>query len=416
MESNYKNITLENFFFYILMISPIVDTINGAISQNGSKIASLYRTFLIILVGIYILKTKKIEGIYIRTAVLIYLLLLLTILQWIFIHQNLTNLKFDLYSLSRIIFPIAILFITIKNKKLGQKVLKGFSFLFPICILIPYFLRVGTYSYENGAGYKGFFIATNDISIVFLCLLIFSYANLIDSCIGKIKFTKLLYWSSCTFINLISLMIISTKTGIVFAIIFTFAFIVILFLKIKNHKITIFAIGILFLIVELIVNYFSGPIIQAYNRAIYFYTEYQGNLLLFITSSRSQLLTSTIDTIQKSSQKNLIAFLGEGFVYDPSKDQLMRHVIEMDIFDIFTAYGLFGGLALVLYYFQYFLEAFRKKGIKLLRYKLMLIMLIEYSFTAGHVFYTALGGSVLGLVLGQLYEDLEINNGDITSN
>lgn len=411
-----RNIKIVDIYFLILMCSPIIDSINGAISQDGSGLSSIYRMLLLLIAGLFLIKNRNAKREFTNSIVIIFVLFLLTVLQWIFLHQNLVDFKLDIYSLSRIIFPITIFLITIENKSHSMTTMKVFSLLFPICIVIPYFLKIGTFSYENGAGYKGYFIAANDISIVFLCLLIYSYANLLDSCTGNVKPKEIIFWLICTFANLISLMVISTKTGIVFSIIFTIIFLLVLIFKIKNHKLTIYILMIVGIIALLLVKFFSSPIVQAYNRAVYFYAEYQGNFLKFITSSRSELLKNTIVTIQNSPQKNLITAIGEGFTYDPSQNQMIRHVIEMDIFDIFTAYGVIGGITFSIYYGSYFFKAFLKKDKKMLRYKLMLLMLIEYSFTAGHVFYTALGGSILGLVLGQLYELVEVNDDDIISN
>ena len=84
--------------------------------------------------------------------------------------------------------------------------------------------------------------------------------------------------------------------------------------------------------------------------------------------------------------------------------------IEMDFFDLLFGFGLVGILVTSSLIIYFFILAFKKKNWSI--YTLMYGVVLVYSFFVGHVFFSALSTTLLGLICGGIIledqkEDLE---------
>ncbi|MDT1959018.1 O-antigen ligase family protein [Carnobacterium divergens] len=402
---------LVSFFLIVMAIFPIIDVLNGyALTMHYSlPIGVAYRMgCFVFLVGSILAYGFK-KSIYtLLTLWTIFSCTLLLLLQSMVLSHTPTIIFQDSVVLIKLYLWLLIPYFIYQHQTVlrslnYEKLFIVISFLFTIGLLIPYFMNIGNQTYENSdAGYKGFYFATNDTTLAFIVSSTFT-GNYLVKKIGEHTKIKTLSLIILYFCNMVCLLLLATKTGIFYGAILTIVLVVyFLFFQKKISKnsriLTSLVVAVLtvFIVVmgsEFILTATAGTI----NRITYFYHLFDGDLVRLLTSSRSEYLQGGWGYFSQSQHPFLIPLIGFGFEY-----RLLHFgrvgLIEMDFFDLLFSFGFIGVVVVTIMISYFFILALNKRGKSI--YSIVYVVLLGYGFFAGHVFFSALSTTILGLVCG----------------
>lgn len=400
-----------SFFLILMTIFPIVDVLNGyVLSMHYSlPVGVIYRMICFLFLVIAILLYGFRQNLYtMLTFSTIFVCGILLLIQSIVLSHTPEMIFQDSVVLIKFYLWLLIPYFVYQHQQILRtvnydKIFVIISFLFTIGLLIPYFLNVGNQTYENSAaGYKGFYFATNDTTLAFIVASTFTGWYLVKK-VGNKSGIKVFGLLALYFGNMLCLLLLATKTGILYGIILT-ASLFIYFVFFQNkiptvYRVMISAVAFIFIIFiffngrQFIVEATVGTI----NRITYFYKLFDGDLVRLITSSRSDYLQGGWNYFIQSNHLFLIPLIGFGFEY-----RLLHFgrigLIEMDFFDLLFSFGLIG-LVIVTIMIIYFATLSLKKQSRTI-YSITYLVLLIYGFMAGHVFFSALSTTLLGLVCG----------------
>lgn len=407
-----KKNALELYLFIgLISIFPIIDFLNGFFISNGIHlpIGESYRIlcFGYLLIGILYKgfhKNSYTLLVFLFLASSVFLLLVQAIVLQntlpIVIKDAAVFIKFSLWVLiPYFIYQRKTAFLSINY----EHIFIAISIFFTLALLLPYFLGIGNQTYENSdAGYKGFFFATNDTTIAFMISATFTGWVFVQS-LSKSRLLKLLLLASLYFSNMICLLLVSTKTGIIYGVLLTIGLLLYFLIYQKQvrlaYRITFFFLAVILLVAFTIggSSFIVSAVSGTYTRITYFYQLYNGDLVQLLSSSRSEFLKGGFAYFADNHNNVLIPLIGFGFEY-----RLLHFgrigLVEMDFFDGLFALGFIGVLmtSLIIAYFLYLSMKKINRSIYTLTYCVFLL----YSFSAGHVMFSALSSTLLGLVCG----------------
>ncbi|RDX00842.1 O-antigen ligase family protein [Listeria kieliensis] len=402
----------RRIFIGLFVIFPWIDFLNGFfLSMNHNvPIGVFYRiTCLIFLLVAIFRKGIARSNFSILTISIIGLLIIELFLQTIFLQMSINEVFENMIMLIKcmiwLLMPYFVYqyrtFFTVQD---FEKISFYISLFFALCLLVPYFCGFGNTTYSDGAGYKGFFYATNDTTFAFIFALTFIGWYLLayfkEWHIVKRLFLLVLYTAlfACLFL-------LGTKSGIIWGILLT-TYNLFSFLFKKTTEVASFTkllTGFTF-IPALFYLFYEGidKIIQGLSdvitRLTYFFRLFDGNLLTFITSSRSTFLAASWEQFTQENSP-IFYFIGYGFSYR-MKNWGIGDNVEMDLFDTLFSLGLIG-LGLVLLLFSYYICLMIQNRIKNI-FSFLFFIAIIYAFFAGHIFYSALCSTILGIICSAL--------------
>lgn len=369
---------IEKVIFIFFSLLPCIDSLNGyLVTTFDISIGILYKLVLsciIFMIWLLFVNVKK-ELIIKIVFPFLYIFLVIIINYFLSIGQKpLTDL------IIKLLFNISLFYSLmdlIQNKlidsKLIDKILLSQSILIIMCILVPYFLGIGYYSYHGNLGFKGFFFSLNELNATILILFFYNIYNLANSNNNIYRITTPLIF--------ICLILMSSKSSILgggFGIIF---YLYCLFKKKKinltKKRITIlFTILLGFLII--ILPFVSDFLI----RQISLFNNFSGNIFSTITSGRNLLFIRAIEELSYDKYCILKFFIGNGF--------FSTFLIEMDLLDMFVYLGIFGMLGCIYFFYRLMLLSIKNNN-HILRI-VGLSMIYLFSFFTGHVIFTATAG------------------------
>lgn len=435
MVDSKSTISLNKVILFLLVIMPIVESLNGLLL--GHHISDIYRAGLGLLILVYIFCTGK--YLHKQSFELLFLLLLyigLTMFQFIFFHGDITAFKSDLKTTTRIIItPLyyAYFYVALVRKDIRKaelvKLLTTYAILYAVLIITPTLFHTGyiTYDYQGtgfvmvghgtGVGSKGFFVEINSlvgILVIFTfytgqrALSFFKKGNLKNG----VQFVLIL-------LSLVMAEIITTtKTGIVVGVIYLIYFLPRSFFVLrkvitkKQRRILAELLSVLIVVLSpFIYQGFAKEVTLFIQRNQYFFDLFDGNLLKFITSSRSVFLEKTFKSINRADNSLFLHLFGGGYYIRLDKPFFGagRRVTEMDWFDLYFSYGLVGIVA----YITYFKESlFNLLNSKKNPVKIMLVVFIVYSLIAGHVIFNAMTTTILAVALAYFTDNKFGENDD----
>ncbi|MHC5251459.1 O-antigen ligase family protein [Listeria kieliensis] len=402
------------FFIGLTIIFPLVDSVNGFLlsSHINLPIGILYRSFyfLYLLVAIFSYGFPRKFYTFLTVQCLLGCFLII-LFQNVVLQNPFSLLVSDLVTIIKFSLWLLIPYYIYQRREEFRNINYSDLFLFislflVLGLFIPYMLGMGHYTYENSnAGYKGFFFATNDITIAFMIATIFTGRAVTLSIVNKRKWTSL--FLLLLYLGLLSsLLLISTKTGVVFGVIYTIVLLInFLFFEKKIQSIyrvfmvSLFAISIVYLIF-VGKDFIIGAISGTYTRITYFYHLYDGNLIRLLTSSRSEYLKLGFQSFWDPNNPLSVLWIGFGFEY-----RLIHFggagvggLMEMDFFDTLFGLGLIGTLLVSSVIGYFLILSLRRENYSI--YTIALITILLYSFFAGHVLFSALCTTLLGLICG----------------
>lgn len=405
---------ITRIIYGLLLIMPIIESFNGYLI--GYHISDGYRIILGILIFVYLLTSgSKISQSSFQAMTVITVFLLLTFLQFLLLHGFQTVLKNDLKTVFRImLLPLYVAYFkqAFSNKDLGKqdivRLFTAYSVQFMLLVIFPFLFNTGLVTYDiqtnsltatTGVGCKGFFIEVN--SLVAILIAMMAYA-------GETSWKK---FQSAQYVNCIlylvvslgnawALFIVSTKTGIVMAVLYELFFIIRFVIMAKIVLKLRVMIAILFLVLSpffimLIKDFLSDFFI----RTKYFYSLFGGDWVRFLTSSRSVYLSLTIKQISSSINELVIDLIGGGYYLSFFKPYEMykRSVIEMDWFDFYFSYGLVGVIVYVSYFKNSIVSYLFLKHTECI--KIIFTIFLIYSFFAGHIFFNSMTATILSMCI-----------------
>lgn len=389
----------NSFDYYLILITPLVDTINGIyLIQNGASGISIGTFYRIFLIAYFVRRIIRYRRGLIQIILMLYFVLIALI------HGGNGDGLFGCITYSvKWILPIIIITYycyTNKNPEIIESNLKKsldfWCIYVPISLIIEYIFKLGNQTYYD-AGFKGYYYSTNDLSLVLITIFIYS--------ISKVTKISKRYIFECL-LELISIIILGTKSSIFFAIV---AIVIALLVENKISK----KIGgiILIIIGIMLINYFmKDELVQIYNRYSNMIVKNNGssrlnNFLIFATSGRTVRINEYFNKIHNG---NIITNFLFGWIYPDN-----AHVVEMDFHDLFFQYGLIGLLLIIVSYFV----ALTNNKIYNKPFKYNLIVCLIYAIFAGHVISGALSGTTFSIIFiltkaknDNITKNHEINN------
>lgn len=398
-------------FYFFIIAFPLVDIINGILIyyDHDLSIGMLFRSIFILFLFISCIYSGMNRN-FLTILVLLSSIgfLSIIIIQQLYLKLSIQMFVEELGIIFRYFLYLWIpLFLSYYEEYLSKEFFYQLFFkldiIFTLGLLIPYALRIGNYTYDGSAGFKGFYFATNDITFAFLILLFFLGKYFLDEEAHSFKSStiKIVFY----LLNIYCLLIIGTKTGLFFGLVYTCAVVIQYLFSKKKSSLNVRFIGVEVLLVaillliskgrELVTKLLSG----VFRRFRYFYELYGGDLFRVITSSRNVYLEDAYQQFVDYPENAFALLFGLGFTNRWALFGRKGGLIEMDIFDTFFSYGLIGlgFLCITILFFLKKSQGFSRK---------IILFAIFYSIVVGHVFYSALSASILGLVFGlALYEN-----------
>lgn len=382
-------IRMTNFFWTLILVLPIMDSLNGLINNGGNKggisLGIIYR-FGIILYCLFLLYKYNLG----KQMVAYYLLFLIVLIMPLLINGR--NTSEYLNMILRLILPMLLITTietcnqngVLKSNWIKELFLK-WRYWFPMSLFIPYILGIGFSTYEQGTGYKGLYHAQNDIGYILVILYLFSIVEL----------SKRLQTDNIVAVIVLLLcnLLLGLKSNYILVAVITMIY----FMKSEKNKSNLLkkiVTSILVIIgVFIILMGYQDEIQLIIVRWQYFYR--QKDFLSFLTSSRADRIIPTYNWI-KSTLGLPGVLLGSGIEY-----QLVGlGVIEMDLADIFFQLGILGLFFVYGFYFS-FMKRYHMAGF----YKWGFLLSIIYSTLVGHVLESALSGMFFAIVCsGSMFE------------
>lgn len=382
--------TKYRFDYWLLLITPIIDTINGLFiikhGATGLSIGTIYRFFLLIYI---ILRLCEKRTLFIKFIPLLYFPLLGII-------RGITgeNVFGCITYAMKWLLPLALILYygKAKNdksdiKKCLIRCLNFWSIFVPISLIFEYIFKIGNEAYYD-AGFKGLYYSTNDIALVLIVLYIYSFYKTID-----INHSYIIV----SILNFIGIIILSTKSSIIFAVISS------LYLLIRSKKIKISTL-ILGIPILCVISFFMISLMHTHLESFFLrYSNMWSNtegsdlitrILGWATSGRTYRISSFFKQINDNGSFATNLFFG--WIYPDN-----AHVIEMDWHDLICQYGLIG-FAIC---FAEYLVLFTKSKIASNPYWYIVVVCMIYATLAGHVISGAFSGTAFAVAFALLLLD-----------
>ncbi|MBC2175251.1 hypothetical protein HCB27_01380 [Listeria booriae] len=398
-------------FMLLFAIFPVVDALNGFVLSAGINlpVGIAYRLVCVAFLVVQIAKKGFRKNVYtILSVALIFFGIISLFIQTIVLQSDASAMFYDVTNMIKFSLWILIPYYVYQRadqwkESSYEKIFLAISIFFTLGLLIPYALGIGNQTYEaSDAGYKAFFFANNDTTIGFIAAATFTGWYLFK----QTKQTKI--WTRVLLAllylgNLLGLLLLGTKTGIVYGVALTVVLLIrFFFFQNRVGAVAKWGIGLTVATVLTVIviqgrTFILETVSGLLQRLTYFYNLYNGDLVRFITSSRSAFLDSAFQSFTEGG--NLMTQLfGVGFNQRVATWGL-GDLVEMDFFDVFFSLGILGFLATIGLLLFFLIISFKKRNI----YGMLCIILVCYGAFAGHVLFSALSSTLFGLVCGGLF-------------
>lgn len=369
-------VTLNSFLLGLYFIMPFVDFVSGAF-HDIYPIGQIYRIVIYIYMLMLLAKNSKKKFVWIIVPFLIFL-----IIQSIVSITYLIKSVQDVIKLFIPITAITLFDVLIKKQKLEKesifKLLDAWSIFYPLLIIIPGILGIGTNAYDGAVGWKGFFYAVNEISFIMSSLVMYLFWKLQN----KIDIKTLIVLG----INCICIVLMGTKTGYVTIAFFGLVFLI-SFIRERNLKKQLKAWFLL--VIAVVLLFISHKKIQELTTGIFERWKYQRGLSYstvdFLFSMRLRRWKDAVTTFTNGF--HIVFGWGLG------GEQAGFPNLEMDFFDLLFRTGLIGFCYICVYYYRK-VKVISKNNLWGL---LILLWSLVLSFGAGHVLFYGQSGMMLAI-------------------
>ena len=377
---SFSNNLFDNLIVLLFSVLPLVDSANGLIvRQGGPSVGSIYKVGLCAILLLPVLRAQCVKRKTLGSllAVCVYIFFSVGVNLFLF---NETELLSDF--IIKLIFNVATFALLMENYRNGTlsamsfyRMLNNSAWLLPACYLIPYVLGLGFTVYGN-MGYKAFFIAQNELSLIIVALFFF--------CLYKL--TLKFCFSSLAQAGLILLcgLLLNTKATILACLLGAAVYFVYMLIRMPT-RIRLYALAIMIFACLIFHKVIIEVCAAMAGRFLSLLTKhYDGSILTAILSGRDYLAENAWTAL--TEEYFLFRFFfGNGFC--------STVLVEMDIVDIFFYLGAFGAAAVVAFLVGVFIKS--RKNLKsdptCLR-SLSFWIIIAFLNVAGHVLFMAMSG------------------------
>jgi hypothetical protein len=402
MDSTYIQFT-KKYMLYFLSIFPAFDAISGmtlqgkiSYGQSVLPVSSSLRLLFILIVLSYIASINIFEnpGV-ILELILIFTGVLVLLVQKVYLNYELADLftEINIYGKYIFWFTVFIFFYIFREsitREEMSRVILIINITFLVGLLVPYALGVGTATYDGISGFKGWYYGPNDSSYTLITL---AFLNLFNHRNG-IGFLLQVF-------NIYGMLLLGTKTAMIASVTML---LVLLIMMLDSKEWYLKVIGSNALVVAVMVGvYFHQKIYESFifpmvNRLTFFYVKYNGDLTRLIFSGRGTVLKNDISILNNLPNNALGVLFGYGYNYRINFFPIHGGLIEFDMFDVFFSYGIISLVLLVVLITFVVLMANNRRNV----YWWLFIFSIIYANIAGHVLFSAMSGTILGIICGAL--------------
>lgn len=377
-------VTISRLFMGLLVVMPLIDSINGILLRNSislMNIGQIYRITVLFCLFLMINRVERKQAEILLASFMVFLLVQLCVSTDYGVSNVLVCLK--------LFIPIFMMYVLkgLLNKEIitferFSSVIERIALLTPLTIIIPYIGGIGYHTYDSWAGYKGFYFATNEISFAISSCIMYLVLRLSDDI--KAKYMVLLV------MNISVALLVGTKSSLAVAAASIFLLILSFLRKKGDSKLKkIGTVTIIFVAVIGGIITFKDNLYAVYMRWIYGRQQYPGTSMLFsLTSGR----TSRIEGAWKAFHDGPLFQILFGWGLAGANNG--KPIIEMDYFDLFFAVGWIGFIIIMILYLL-FLKHIKKNFWKVPLLGLTFILI----FAGGHVLYAGLGGMMYALIM-----------------
>ena len=384
---SYK-VTLTSIFYMLIVVTPLVDTINGAFvlqyGESGVSIGTFYRLYLILFsVCVFVKERVDLRQIF-----------------WVFMSIYFPMnciIRYNLYDISfmsafsygvKWVFPIILIVCFNRlqeksSKRICIKIMNCWSYLIPGLLIAEYIIGLGEKTYWD-AGFRGLYYSVNDVGFSLTMMMSYSLYRLILIEVNKKHIIAIA-------LNFVAIVILATKSCLMFTVLGIGCFLLIKYKKSTRKAIVYTAILAVLIILGIILM--QDKLIEMLNRYIRFYDQMSINggiftkIMSFLTSARTPRIGIAI--------KELFSHFSVTKMLFGWKAPWFGGAIEMDWFDAFFQHGIIGFIILIGYCYSFM---FRKPNYRT-PWLYMLILAMICSFFSGHVLNGALSSTVLAVVV-----------------
>lgn len=423
---------MEKFFFLFLIINPVLDVLSGAfifiVEQiNATRVnpfqmpitpSLLLRLIVLALFGLYLLLVFDKRSI--LTMLPIAAAWGLSVLgEFLFFYRF--DLMVDAEYMIRFVYNIAVLLVYARVFRLCgmtkdelvrklHNIMMGTLNLLSLSILIPYIWGLGysTYADRFGfRGFRGFFYSGNDITAIMMLLLPLAFAIYLQMPKTESRFRRSCAAASCG-LTIAAMFLIGTKTaflaaGAAVAVPGIYALWQLFRHKNKTMLLRMVIAGLIFFLSLVFLSLVSvkGEVFETIGESLNAagtIADKEGAASALL-SGRQRKLMRAFKMQREGGIFALLFGVGRG---------TQRFIVEMDVFEIFIYYGVFGTVAMLWLYFKlgigFLIKFFKQFDLIGLCCACSLALCAGYLFIAGHILFSVSSGFYFALML--LYSKL----------
>lgn len=381
----YLKLSRLNILYFLFLITPIMDTINGwYVSEHGEtgiSIGTFYRLLILLFIFFSFRFTQR-DWI---TLICMAYFPISSATRALF--TDVSFMQSFTYGLKWMLPVIYILlFIRLKETdgfNLPLKVLDIWKYMIPGLLIAEYIADIGNSTYYD-AGFRGYFYCTNDIGFSLTMMIIYSLYKFL---LVKMEVKTLIP----VVLNLVAIIILSTKSCLLFSGI-TVGYFMLKNFK-KEPKKNFLIVTVTFGLVLLILYRMQNSLMQIVGRYMNFYLQVTSegvsltNIMGFLTSARTYRISGVISDLAMDFTAGKVVF---GW-----KLPVFTEAIEMDWLDVFFQHGVIGVSILFLFYVRIVFTRQYKKP-----FGYMLIIAMICACFSGHVVNGALPSTVFSIIVG----------------
>ena len=421
-----KTKKLEKFFWFYLILNPILDIVSGLYIQfiTGGDVYNVsiapitpslvIRMFVLLVMVGYIIMIKDWKAV--KIAIPMGIAWILSMLSE-FITFGSISVFIDIQYFSKFAYNIAVFFVYchlmyrsgMSKEQIIKKINKYIMislFLMTVVIVIPYIFGAGHYTYADRYGYRGFrgfYYSGNDITGALMILFPIGSCYYL-SISEKIDKKMHIFYGLTLAMTLLSMLMIGTKTAFIAIVVTIFAVALYAIIELIKHNkqvalkvlIVVVIFAILYAVISGLAMLYSGHGMSQTLGETLKGMEYANNesteSLLF--SGRLNKLMPTWKDFRDGGLLTWLFGVGRG-------SQL--ETIEMDLFEVMFYYGIFGFATMLWLYFKEgftfvyrFIRNFNVIGLGAF---LSLGLCVGYLVIAGHVLFTVTSGFYFAVIL-----------------
>lgn len=381
-------IKYSRIIMWLLILSPIMDNINGYLLLTGreTSISVISKTIIFLfclIISVKITTQKKLISI-------MGMSLFFAVQLIIFEVSNGGGLSYNFSSLIKLLSPMVIIMavqaLSVYDNTMALNIniiAEFYCWFFPISLIIPLALNIGYSTYAYGVGNKGFYFSGNEIAIIMIIVLALEIDKYRNNK-SKINFLNII-------LGIISILCVGTKS--VYIALVMLILVTLFSEKGINKKIlnAILFIPCIFIGLWYVVNNMD-LVTQSIGVIVWRYTSQSSNFINFLLSGREIKIRRMVEIVySKNVIRNLLIGIGPDIA-----ENTANIWIEMDIFDLLAREGVIVSAFIIRFYVKHFKQIVKTKSAL---YIMEIMLVYGTSIFSGHLLFAPMASIVLVIFL-----------------